>query len=185
MYEGKPNSPPARLLAAITPSDTSMTVDDGSKLPAAPNYCTIGTRPDTAETVLYAAKTGNVLSGMTRGVEGANAQAWPVGESVARNFNCIDYEAIRQNIQELQSINLSRTISAGQWAADGDKFKATISDVRIKAGMDIFVKLADDSLFEDWASAVIRGGEVSNGSFVLYASEQPTVNLPLAIRAEV
>lgn len=99
MYPGKVNSPITELASAIDNTQTSITVLDGSALPAAPNLATIG-QGDVAETILYGAKAGNVLSSITRGYQGT-ARAWAAGIKLARNFTEADYAALTSNISEL------------------------------------------------------------------------------------
>lgn len=71
MYYGSPYSPQTSLASAIGAADTSITLADASILPEPPNYITIGSYGDNnCETVLYQVRSGNTLSGLTRGVEG-------------------------------------------------------------------------------------------------------------------
>jgi len=88
-------SPITSLSAAITSTQTSITVDNGAALPDAPNICTIVGDNAQIETILYTAKSGDVLSSVTRGVEGT-AKAWPAGTEVARYFTAYDQNAIIQ-----------------------------------------------------------------------------------------
>ena len=72
MYYGSPYSPQTSLASAIGAADTSITLADASILPDPPNYITIGGYGDAnCETVLYQVRSGNTLSGLTRGVEGS------------------------------------------------------------------------------------------------------------------
>ena len=83
MYPGSPYSPQTTLAASIGASDTSITLADASILPAPPNYITIGSAGDAnCETILYQVRTGNTLSGLTRGVEGT-AASHNAGDPVA------------------------------------------------------------------------------------------------------
>ena len=95
LYKGMAGSPITSLSAAITSTQTSITVDNGSTLPDAPNICTIVGDSAQIETILYTAKSGDVLSSVTRGVEGT-AKAWPAGTEVARYFTAYDQNAIVQ-----------------------------------------------------------------------------------------
>lgn len=117
MYPGIPFSPATTITASIGAADTTIRVADGSVLPAAPNYMTIGT-DETGEVVYYATKAGNLLSGCTRGVEGT-AQAWNAGTIVGRNWNNIDYQNLIDNINELDKKKAARTghFTAGNLAA--------------------------------------------------------------------
>ena len=75
MYPAQPNTPETTLAGALTTSDTSVTVLDGSILPDAPNILTIGADTTTAETVLMTAKAGNVLT-IERGYDGTTPRSW-------------------------------------------------------------------------------------------------------------
>jgi len=96
MYPGKVNSPMTELASAIDNVQTTIPLLDASVLPAAPNLATIGTG-ENAETVLYTGVSGNDLTGVTRGFQGA-AKSWGAGVKVARLFTEYDYDALRQNI---------------------------------------------------------------------------------------
>jgi hypothetical protein len=93
LYKGMAGSPITSLSAAITSTQTSITVDNGAVLPDAPNICTIAGDNAQIETVLYTAKSGDVLSSVTRGVEGT-AKAWDKGAKVARYFTAYDQDAL-------------------------------------------------------------------------------------------
>ncbi len=100
LYKGMAGSPITSLSAAITSTQTSITVDNGSALPDAPNICTIVGDSAQIETILYTAKSGDVLSSVTRGVEGT-AKAWDKGTKVARYFTAYDQQAIIDNFAAL------------------------------------------------------------------------------------
>lgn len=124
MYPGMVNSPVTEISAAITAAQTSITVLNGAALPAAPNYFVIG-QGELAETVLYTAKSGNTISGLTRGLQGA-ARAWPIGTKLARNFTEADYAALIANIIELSTTKAGTavaTTSANGLMAAADKSK--------------------------------------------------------------
>lgn len=101
MYAAMVNSPGTELAADINAADTSIDVLDASKLPAAPNLVTVG-GDETAETIRYTGKTGNTLTGCTRGFEGA-AKGWAAGSPAARNHTAYDYEAGRANVADLDT----------------------------------------------------------------------------------
>lgn len=102
MYKGVPFSPPVALADSIGPADTVIKVTDITAFPDGPNYATIGT-DEEGETIFYAAKTFDSLSGCMRGIEGT-AKSWPSGSTIARNFTNKDFETIQKNIQELTSL---------------------------------------------------------------------------------
>lgn len=99
MYPAQVNSPGTELAAAINATQDTIQVADGSVLPDAPNLLTIGT-DEAAETILYTEKTGDELSGVTRGFQGT-AQSWAMGTKVARYFTAYDHDATIGNINEL------------------------------------------------------------------------------------
>ena len=102
MYPPKSGSPKTELSANITASDTTITVENGNYLPDAPNLAVIGSN-DNAEVIIYTAKSGNTLSGITRGVGGSTASVWTAGTSVARNFTALDHQTLINNINDLAS----------------------------------------------------------------------------------
>ncbi|MEK5181728.1 right-handed parallel beta-helix repeat-containing protein [Paenibacillus odorifer] len=99
MFAAKANSPATELTAAITDVATTVSVLDASKLPDAPNIATIGV-DESAETVRYEGKSGNDLTGVTRGFSGTGAKAWTTGVGVARYFTAYDADALRENVAE-------------------------------------------------------------------------------------
>jgi len=101
MYPGMPNSPQTELAADISSSDTTIPVLNAAALPPAPNLAVIGS-DEMAETVLYTGIDGNNLTGVTRGFQGT-ARNWSAGAKVARNFTAYDYDALRQNVEELDA----------------------------------------------------------------------------------
>ena len=101
MYPAKAGSPKTVLAAQISSSATQMTVADASVLPAAPNICVLGSSADQIEIVSYAAKTGNVLSGLVRGLGDTVASVWDVDTIVARNFTSFDHDRFKLNIETL------------------------------------------------------------------------------------
>ena len=101
MYSAKPGSPKTVLAAQISSSATQMTVADASCFPAAPNIAVLGSSSDNIEIVSYAAKIGNVLSGLVRGLGGTIASVWDVDTIVARNFTSFDHDRFKENIEAL------------------------------------------------------------------------------------
>lgn len=112
MYPAIANSPGTELSADIAAADTTISVLDASKLPEAPNLITVGS-DETAETVLYTGKTGNDLTGCTRGFNGTAAKGWSTGAKVARLFTAYDHDTFRANISDLDT-----RVTAAQAKAD-------------------------------------------------------------------
>lgn len=100
MFPAVANSPATELTAAITDIATTVSVLDASKLPDAPNIATIGV-DESAETIKYTSKSGNTLTGVTRGFNDTAAKAWAVGSGVARYFTAYDADAMRGNIEDI------------------------------------------------------------------------------------
>lgn len=118
MYPATANSRQTELATAIDDTQTSIIVLDGSVLPDAPNELVIDPANENAETILYAGKTGNTLTGVTRGFEGV-AQSWMAGTKIARFFTAHDFNAFKSNIEDLD--NRLDNIPAPQDASLTDK----------------------------------------------------------------
>ncbi|MCR8656921.1 hypothetical protein [Paenibacillus endoradicis] len=114
MYPAIANSPITEVSTAITASQTSITLLNGAVLPAAPNLAVIG-QGENAETILYTSKSGNTISGVTRGLQGS-AQSWAIGTKVARNYTAYDHEAFRQNIMD--SLPKENPVATGMFNLD-------------------------------------------------------------------
>ena len=102
LYKGMAGSPITNLVTDVTSTQTSVTVANGGALPDAPNICTICGDGAQIETILYTSKSGDILSGITRGIEGT-AKAWPAGTEVARYFTAYDQNAINSALDGLRT----------------------------------------------------------------------------------
>ncbi|PZT54130.1 tail fiber protein [Paenibacillus silvae] len=100
-YPAAVNSRQTELVGTIDDTQTSFEVLDGSALPDAPNLLTLGT-DESAETILYTAKSGNQITGVTRGFEGV-AKSWVAGTKLARYFTAYDHDTFRQNVSDLNT----------------------------------------------------------------------------------
>jgi hypothetical protein len=98
MYPGLVNSPETTTTNDIDSADTLIYVLDPSRVPTAPNQMTLGTGTN-AETVLVTEINDSALT-VTRGFQGI-AKAWPAGTIIARNFTEYDYNALKENVKEL------------------------------------------------------------------------------------
>lgn len=107
MYAPQVNSPATTLSANISSSATSISVLNGSVLPAAPNLLVIGGDTDSAETVRMTAKSGNTLT-VVRGVQGT-AKSWSTGALIARLFTAKDLSDVQTNITALNSGKAEQT----------------------------------------------------------------------------
>lgn len=120
MYPGQANSPETTLAGSLTSSGTTATVLDGSVLPAAPNYLTIGGDTSSAETVLMTAKDGNTIT-IQRGQNGTAPRVWEKGDIVGRYFTAADHDALIENINRLNNAKAEKVQSGatGNFAAVG------------------------------------------------------------------
>lgn len=101
MYAPQNNSPIARTSGTISSSATTITVNDGSILPQAPNVLTLGTGED-AELVLMTAKASNILT-VERGFNGTTAKEWSEGTAVYRAITAQDISALQENVDAKQA----------------------------------------------------------------------------------
>ena len=99
MYQNIPFSKNTRLVNSILSSDNTITVEDGSVFPSAPNFATIGT-DENAETIFYNTISSNELQNVERGKEGT-AKSWSAGEIISRNFSNVDVVAFSNNITRI------------------------------------------------------------------------------------
>jgi hypothetical protein len=114
MYPAIANSPGTELSAAITAAVTTIPVVNAAALPAAPNLATIGV-DETAETVYYTGKSGNSLTGCTRGHGGTIARSWVTASKVARYFTAYDHNTFRANILDLVDYLAYMPINGGSF----------------------------------------------------------------------
>ena len=92
-YETQSGSPVTTLADSISDTDKDIVVDNGDKLPDAPNIVTIFDEDDF-ETVMYEGTASNMLTQCTRGFEG-EAQSWPSGTEVARLLTAFDINSLQ------------------------------------------------------------------------------------------
>lgn len=116
MYPAQANSPVTELAVAIDGIQKTITLVDASRVPAPPNLLTIGT-DESAETILYTGKSGNDLTGVTRGFQGV-VQSWVAGTKVARNLTAYDIDAMRLNIE---GVDLTTTLVPGTSVINADQ----------------------------------------------------------------
>ncbi|MDU0332070.1 hypothetical protein RW092_17990, partial [Paenibacillus sp. 3LSP] len=99
MFPPQSNSPVTELAADISSTDTTVMVVAGNLLPAAPNVATIGL-DELAETIYYATKNGNELSGVIRGYDGTSPKGWNAGTRIARYLTAQDISALQHNVSD-------------------------------------------------------------------------------------
>lgn len=132
MYQAINNSPVTTLAAAITANSTTIEVVEASALPPAPNIATIGT-DDTAELVLYTAKSGTSLTGCTRGFNGTTIKAWPVGTKIYRAYTAYDHDAFKDNIADLVSSRTTAEAAIQQNASGLASLTTTVANNKAAA----------------------------------------------------
>lgn len=150
MYPPQNNSPHTTLAANINAVATSITVDDGSILPAAPNALTIGLGED-AELVLMTAKTGDILT-VERGYNDTTAKDWMAGDWMYRAITAQDIKAMQDNIAaagDVFSRNGDVAVPSGYKGIDVRPFSTGVSIGIGKTapetvnGVDVAASIAD------------------------------------------
>lgn len=157
MYPSKPGSPLTSLAEPLAADGTSMTLEDASVLPSAPNIAVIGS-DSSAEIVSYTAITGNVVSGLVRALGGTTASAWAANTSVARNITSYDHDTFKYNIEALNS----EKISGVAW---GDVTGTLSNQTDLQDALDG----KEDTL--SWDTAPTSGGTNPMKSGAIYAHE--------------
>ncbi|MDH6373527.1 lysophospholipase L1-like esterase [Paenibacillus sp. PastF-3] len=171
MYPAVANSIITELAADVTNSSITITVVNGASLPAGPNLITIGW-DETAETVLYTAKSGNTLTGCTRGFGGTIARPWGTSSRVARYFTAADHESFRKNILDVAGeVETART-GAGPDYIGYDSLperleaeKAEI-DSRIDAANAQLADIAKFQFVEDIVNTTYKAGKKIDLNYV-------------------
>jgi len=153
MYPAQISSPGTELAVAATVAATEITLLDASRLPSAPNLATIGS-DETAEVILYTGKTGNKLTGVSRGFQGA-AKSWSVGTRAARYYTAYDHDTFKGNIEDLQQNKLSkaeRVVTTGDASVNFDVYDrpATQYFTSRRTGALVIV------LPKGWATTMLR-----------------------------
>lgn len=133
MYPAQINSPVTSLAVACSNSDTTLQLVDASKLPAGTNLCTIG-KGETAETVLYTGKSGNNLTGVTRGYQ-STALAWGLGAEVARYLTAYDVDTMKSNIEDLVTAKEPAIVT--KLTAFNKNYGVTATDVKINGNQGV------------------------------------------------
>ncbi|MFA5744571.1 MAG: hypothetical protein WC936_07185, partial [Candidatus Nanoarchaeia archaeon] len=106
MYDGVAGSPETIITVQyVAGTSATITVEDASVLPDAPNRVVIQRTDLAFVTVLYGSLTGNVL-GILTPEAGLTTGTFGIGSSAARRFCEADHEEIRDNITTLNSDKL-------------------------------------------------------------------------------
>ena len=101
MYKGMINSPETTITNDISNSDTLIYVFDENSIPESlPNLMVLGTGRNS-ETIKVLSRVDQLLT-VVRGFQGV-ARSWNSGSVISRNFTEYDYNALVENINELES----------------------------------------------------------------------------------
>lgn len=191
MYPGSPYSPQTTLAASIGVADTSITLADASILPAPPNYITIGSAGDAnCETILYQVRTGNTLSGLTRGVEGT-AASHNAGDPVASYITAALINNIIENVTgafgEIGKVDNAKEPKFTDASEKTVAFSATVERAALTSGDTLKVlfgkllKWLSDLKAAAFADIGMESGKVAPGdhthSQYLSSESDPTVPL--------
>jgi len=160
MYPGMINSPETTITNNINESDTIIYVLDPARVPEPPNLMTLGTGTN-AETVKVLEINDNAIT-VERGFQGV-AKSWPAGTVIARNFTEYDYNALKENIEDLEATK--ETPQGAQAKANAAENAAKqYADQRVNAlageGNTKTVKQIDDELASHLAEDVTQAGGV-------------------------
>ena len=108
MYKGVVNSPETFLKENLVQGATTMYVADGSVFGTLPTLAVIGD-DESAETVLVESVDSGAYT-IRRAFEGT-AKDWTKGTTIARNFTNYDYQAVVDNITELDGRKIPSKLS--------------------------------------------------------------------------
>ncbi|OMD32087.1 GDSL-type esterase/lipase family protein [Paenibacillus odorifer] len=181
MFAAQANSPATELTAAITDVATTVSVLDASKLPDAPNIATIGV-DESAETIKYTGKSGNTLTGVTRGFSGTVAKAWATGVGVARYFTAYDADALRENVTE----HSAQLVDNSKWGwgffqrilATTTKIKLIGDSITEGVGATGHTVPADNPIIFDNGTEIYREGDYSCRCWANYFREYIAAHYP-------
>jgi len=135
MYPGQFGSPATSLGENIDSIVDVISVVNAAVLPDAPNLATIGAG-DTLEVILYTEKSGNNLTGVTRGFGGSAAQSWDEGEEIGRFYTTYDHNTFRSNIIDFFNklgANNGIALLDGSGNVHVDFLNATYANLRAQA----------------------------------------------------
>ena len=169
MYPVISGSPVTALTNSINSTQTTITVDDASKLPAAPNYATIGKDNTAYEVISYTGISTNNLTGVTRGVEGT-AQSFNAGTEVARYITKADIDDIQSNIGELDTVT-----STSNPTVNDDTY--SIGKVWVNTSNDkAFVCLDNAAGAAVWIGTTLQTSEVTSSNWGDYEIQKDGID---------
>ncbi len=149
LYKGIAGSPITYLSSGITATQTSISIDNESLLPPAPNIATIG-MGENIETIKYGVKSNGVLQEVVRGIEGI-PRVWPTGTEVARFFTAYDHNAILENIESHWNDYNSRL---GRFGFATDSSERSVSSTTYEQESNLILEMpvkASDILYVEFS----------------------------------
>jgi hypothetical protein len=224
MYKGLVNSPETTITNGISESDTIIYVLDPTRVPEPPNLMTLGTGTN-AETVKVTEINDSAIT-VERGFQGI-AKSWPAGTVIARNFTEYDYNALKENIEDLEanketpagaqakaeaaagavqselnthkaktaSINAIGHVYAAEftatlstsWSGSAAPHTQTVTINGITSAHNPIIDVVmsgtystDQQRIEQWG--YIYRAVTGTNQITFYASEKPTVSLPIRVK---
>ena len=95
-------SPETTLATNITGGATTITVEDITVFPEAPNVATIrNPQTNLAETILYHEISGNQLQGVVRALEASDiARSWAVGTLISSTYTAHEHNAVVNHVND-------------------------------------------------------------------------------------
>lgn len=104
-YRG--NSVATVLSTGISAVDTTATVTDGSGLPVGTNpfVITVNINKTGEEKILVSGRSGNTLSGLTRGYDGTTAATHQPGESVIHTLSAVDLDEANAHVNAATGVH--------------------------------------------------------------------------------
>ncbi len=190
------NNSQTLLDGAITDTDTSMTVLDGSIFPDTPFAVTI-----EDEIIYVVAKSGNIFSSLLRGQEGTAAAAHAKGVSVENRMTAGMYNALAtqeevdEHKAETASINAIGHVYAAEftatlstsWSGSAAPYTQTVTINGITSAHNPIIDVVmsgtystDQQRIEQWG--YIYRAVTGTNQITFYASEKPTVSLPIRVK---
>lgn len=158
MYSVVSGSPTTTLTSSIDSTQTTITVNDASKLPSAPNYATIGEDNTAYEVISYTDISTNDLTGVTRGIEGT-AQSFDAGTEVARYIVAADINDMQSNIDESDTV-----ISTSDPTVNDDTYP--IGKVWVNTSNDkAFVCLDNTTGAAVWIETTLESSDITSADW--------------------